>query len=425
MLRLAKAAFLLLIFSLPFMKPAVAVGGLAATATDLLFLLAAALFVLAVVRGEARLRWHSAYAVLLAYFAAVLLSALFAEDRERALLKLATQAYLLGLPVLATSLVDGLDDLRSVFRVWLAATAVTASIGTIAVILFVAGADGGLLEFALHEFGTLPPGDYPRLESTFRFPAMLCNYLTVSLMILLVARHLDWIGAAAFQLLLAAICVTALFTLTPGLGGIFLALGLWSFLLLRGRSAPLSAVALAAGGAAALAFIVAAAVTPIVHSTAPFLIDVPGLERDLAPSVRMMAWIDAAQRAVQHPLLGIGIGGDAVAVRYIAPSGKLHHLTDAHNAFLNFAVQCGLVGLAAMALLVAAVAVRTWPLRLAPGHVLRLGLGLAWLNAFAYQGLTGSYEDARHLWLLLGLLIVATRSQDDRGRRHGSSGAFA
>jgi hypothetical protein len=36
-------------------------------------------------------------------------------------------------------------------------------------------------------------------------------------------------------------------------------------------------------------------------------------------------------------------------------------------------------------------------------------LGLTWLNAFVYQGLTGSYEDARHLWLLLGLLIAAER----------------
>lgn len=409
MLRFAKAAFLALVFSLPFMKPDIILGGLPATATDLLFLIAAAAFGLAVIQGRARLGWDALYAFLLAYFAAMLLSALFAQDPDRAWLKLATQAYLLGLPVLAASLVRTVDELRAVFYAWLAGTAVTAAIGTLTILLFALGADDGLAGFSLHEFGTLPPGNYPRLETTFRYPAMLCNYLSVSLMVLLVARHVEWVGDTTFKLLAAVIGVTALFTLTPGLGGIFLALGLWGFLLLRDKS-PVSALTLfAAGAAAALAFTAAASVTPIVHPTAPFLIELPGIERELAPSVRMMTWIDAAHRWLQQPLLGAGIGVEAVSVGYVSPSGKLHHMTDAHNMFLSIAVQSGLLGVAAIIMLISAVVVRTWPLRLEPGHVLPLGLGLAWLNAFVYQGLTGSYEDARHLWLLLGLLIAAVR----------------
>ena len=421
MLRLAKAAFLLLVFSLPFMKPDISIGGLPATTTDLLFLIAAGAFGIAVIQGRAKLRWRPFYAFLLAYFAAMLLSALFADDPGRAWMKLATQAYLLGLPVLAASLVESPDDLRAAVHAWLAGTAVTAAIGTASVLLFALGGGGALLDYSLHEFGTLPPGNYPRLESTFRYPAMLCNYLTVSLIILLVARHLEWLRGTAFRVLGVAIGVTALFTLTPGLGGIFLALGLWGFLLLRGRSGVPAVAVLAAGGAVALAFIAAAAVTPIVHSTAPFLIELPGFEREFAPSVRMMTWIDAAERWLQQPLLGAGIGADAVSVRYVSPSGKLHHLTDAHNMFLNMMAQSGLVGLAVIILLIAAVAVRTWPLRLETGHVLPLGLGLAWLNGFVYQGLTGSYEDARHLWLLLGLVIASVsfaRGQSFGPRAH-------
>jgi hypothetical protein len=34
----------------------------------------------------------------------------------------------------------------------------------------------------------------------------------------------------------------------------------------------------------------------------------------------------------------------------------------------------------------------------------RTALGLAFIGAFCFQGLIGSYEDARHLWVLLGLL---------------------
>lgn len=419
MLRIAKTAFLLLVFSLPLMKPDLVVGGLPATATDLLFLVAASALGVAVLRGKARLRADPLHSVLLVYFAAMLVSVLAAQDPARAWLKLATQAYLLCLPLLASSLIGSIDELRSVVRAWLAASAVTAAIGALTALLFAAGVQQPLWGYALHEFGSLPPGDYPRLESTFRYPAMLCNYLTVSLMLLLVARHLGWIGSAAFWLLLAAISLTAFLTLTPGLGGIFLALGLWGFLLLREKAPGAALAALAAGSAAALAFLFAAALTPFLHPTAPFLVEVPLLGRELAPSVRMMTWIDAAHRFLEQPLLGLGIGADAAAVDYRAPSGKVHRLTDAHNVFLNFAAQTGLVGLAAMLLLIVHVAKRTGALRLGEANALPLALGLAWLIAFVYEGLTGSYEDARHLWLLLGLLIAAIRLKPQDASRRG------
>jgi O-antigen ligase len=406
-MKLARSAFLLLVLSLPLMKHNVTVGGLAVVPADLLFLLASAGLAFATAVGRARLRWDPLYGLLLAYFGAMLTSAFAAADAQRALLKLATQLYLLTLPLLAAMTVERVEDLRSTFRAWLAAATVVGAVGTIGVIAFFCGADPlGVFGYPMHHFGTLPPGPYPRVESTFDYPAMLCNYLTASLGILLVSRHLGWIGGALFWVVLGLLGTTALFSLTPGLGGIFLALGLWVFLRERG---PRSWAALAGGGVLAAAFVAIATVTPIVHPTAPFLFDFPGLAQPLAPSVRLMTCMDAVARIGGDPLLGSGIGSDAVAVRYDDPSGTKHLMTDAHNVFLNFAAQTGLVGLAAMLAIVLHVARRTFPLRLQGFGAVRVMLGLTWLNAFVYQGLTGSYEDARHLWLLLGLLIAAER----------------
>jgi hypothetical protein len=72
---------------------------------------------------------------------------------------------------------------------------------------------------------------------------------------------------------------------------------------------------------------------------------------------------------------------------------------------------------------VAATAARTRPLRLpesAAGTV-RLAAGLGLLNGLVYQGLGGSFEDSRHPWLLLGLLLAADRIE----RGGAASGASA
>lgn len=405
MLAMSRAAFLLMLLSLPFLKHALLVGGLPVVAADGLFLVSAGALALAIARGHSRLRWDPLHAFLLIYFLAMVLSATTAADPGRSLLKLASQAYLLLLPLLAATLVEGRDDLRRAALAWLAATAVASAIGALTVLLYFLGVERPLAGYALHEFGTLPPGPYPRLEATFDYPAMLCNYLTVSLLILLAARRMRWIGRSAFSALLAALLVTAVFTLTPGLGGIFLALGLWLWLAVGGL---VGRLAMAAGVLAAIAFVAAASVTPFLHPTAPFLFDLGG-GRLVSPSVRMLAWIDSAETFAANPILGTGIGTDPAFVRYVAPSGNSHVLTDAHNMFLNIAAQCGILGLSALLLLVGAVVARMRSWRFDSRGTLPLALAAGWLIAFVYEGLTGSYEDARHLWILLGLVIASDR----------------
>jgi O-antigen ligase len=86
--------------------------------------------------------------------------------------------------------------------------------------------------------------------------------------------------------------------------------------------------------AAALLFVAAMAVTPILHPTAPFLITVPGTDLTLAPAGRLLTWLDALRNFAANPLLGRGIGVGAVDVHFSDPSGNWQSLTDAHNTYL-------------------------------------------------------------------------------------------
>ena len=164
MLKIAKAALLLLVFSLPFTKHGMVIGGLQATATDFFCLVAVVALAAAFTLGKVRLRWSNGFALLGAYFAAMLASVLVVGTVVGTTLKLISQLYLLSLPVLGYPLIDDRGELRRVFRMWLAGTAISAGISVFTVILFTAGIDPAKIGYALHGFGTLPPGSYPRLE---------------------------------------------------------------------------------------------------------------------------------------------------------------------------------------------------------------------------------------------------------------------
>ena len=66
---------------------------------------------------------------------------------------------------------------------------------------------------------------------------------------------------------------------------------------------------------------------------------------------------------------------------------------------------------------------RTGSLRLSsdPAGVVRLAAGLGLLNGLVYQGLGGSFEDARHLWFLFGLLLASSRIERAAQTRIGIS----
>jgi len=399
----SKWVLLALAFSLCTMKPPVS-GQI--VPVDIIFLLLGATFLLDCLRDKARFRWRNAYWVLATYLAGLSASLISTSDAGRSLFKLATQFYLIGLAVIADQLIDDWDDFRRVSLAWLAGAAVSVSIAVAALLSFPFAPDGVLMRWTRFHFGTLPPGNYPRLASTYFDVNMYCNYLTASLGVLLVAAHQGWIARWIFLALLAGILVAALFTISPGLGGIALALGLWIYLSRGSRIAALLGIT------AAIAFLAATAVTPILHSTAPFTVTIPGTDLVLAPSGRFLTWTAAVREFAAHPLVGHGIGIDPVDVRYFSPSGYMQTLNEAHNSFLSVAAQCGVVGLTGL-LIVVCYAVRQagpWRPRPAQADIVGVGIGLTFLNAFVYQGLgSASFEDARHLWFLFGLLIAVSR----------------
>jgi O-antigen ligase len=420
--RVTKLLLVVLVFSLASMQPLLWVAGSFTVGSDLIFVALALAWAGSLLLGHAKLRWNRAYWLLAFYFGAQVASALATGAPLASAGKLATQIYLLSLPVIVNSLVDDVGDLRRLFRAWLAGTAVVATVAFLSLLLFAVDPANPLLDYTRYHFGTLPPGGYLRLKSTFQNANMLCNYLTVALLLLLAAHRLAWVSRTTFGLLLAGLLLTAILTISPGLGGIALAGGGWLWLALKEKRPAAARLCLAAGLIPAILAIPAMAVTPIVHPTAPYLIHPPGLDAVLAPSGRLMTWTAAAKEFLDHPLLGHGIGNAAVHVRYLSPAGERQLLLDAHNSFLSLAAQCGLAGVAALLLLLAFCWRRTLPLSLLPGNanVARLALGLAFLNGLAYQGLGGSFEDARHLWIAFGLFLASVRLEGATPRAQAS-----
>ena len=400
---LAKWLLAALLFAVPLMKPNVA-GPV--VLVDVIFLALVLAVAVAAIADGRLLQWRPFYWMPVAYAACLACSILVSPDPARSAFKLSTVLYLVGLALLTDALIDSERDLRRLVLAWLAGTAAVVAVGLLALIIYPFAPESLVVRYSRFHFGTLPPGDYPRIAATFFNANMLCNYLAVSAGVLLVAVRQDWLNRRGGAAMLAAILVVALFTLSPGLGGVALSLSLWLWVLAGPR---LARVGLWAGGVIAVLFLVAATLTPIMHPTAPFSIGLPWSDAVVAPSGRLMVWLAAVQEFMRYPLLGHGLGIDAVKVRYLSPSGDLQLLTDAHNVVLSIAAQCGIVGVVGLGLLL--------------GHAARLGrhsrrstlgpaavvLSLTFLNGLLYQGLTGSFEDTRHLWLLLGLLMASAR----------------
>jgi hypothetical protein len=76
-------------------------------------------------------------------------------------------------------------------------------------LLFYIAPDLAAASGLLHHYGSLPPGNYPRVEGTYIYPAMLCNYLTIGMMLTLAAGKLGWIGNRSAAAIVAVHVVAA------------------------------------------------------------------------------------------------------------------------------------------------------------------------------------------------------------------------
>lgn len=213
---------MLLIVSLGAMQPGISVLGLQTTPTDALFLILCCMCVVALASGKLKLSYHPIYKYMFAFGAAMAISALLSISANYSLLKLTGVLYLIGLSVVTIYVVNSFDLLRNVVLAWITASTIVCALGVITVVMFYVDRSSAWNDVFLHHYGSLPVGNYPRIQSTFLYPAMLCNYLTVGILMLFAAIQAGWIRFRTGLWLLGLHSFAALFTLTPGLAGWYL-----------------------------------------------------------------------------------------------------------------------------------------------------------------------------------------------------------
>lgn len=393
--RSLEVAFLAVVALLPFMDPApaVVVAGLRLLPVDVAVMVATVAWLHAAARRRVVVDRPLAVA-LLGYVAVLVVVAILAGEPTRQAPVLAAETSLPVLALLGHSVVRDDHVLRRVVLTWLAATGVVVAGGLVAVGAYYL-VPGTRAWGLLAHYGTLPPGNYPRVSSFLLGVTYLASYLTVGFLLLLAAGQRGWLprwlaGAGG-----VGIAVVALASFAPVVGWLPLGAALWWYLARPGRSV----IVPAAGAVVAVAFLVAALPSPAVLSRQDPLSQVR-----FEPSSRVLAWGDGVRAAGDHPWVGHGLGAAPVDVSYRNAAGELLRFRDPHNGWLDLVVQKGLLGAAAF-LVVVAVALRR--VRWRGGDPVVLALALSLVGLVGYQFLLSSLEQARHLWVLVGVAAAA------------------
>jgi len=255
--------------------------------------------------------------------------------------------------------------------------------------------------------------DLFRVTSLFQDPSIYGRHLVVAMAVVLVALWLTRLrlatGTAVLVLLAAALVLTYSQSSMVALVAVALAIALAA----GDRRARTLVAALVAAGA----LVVAGALVLAVAS---------GSAADLTRN-RSVLVLDTATVFANHPLVGVGVGGQPVATRDEAETGTSLGRSSSHTTPLTVAAELGLLGLAAyVALLAGAVLLLRDLHRREPALALGLGavLLVLFVHALIYEGF---FETA----LSFGAIAAACaalrasaerRSVDPSGRERDPSG---
>jgi O-antigen ligase len=163
-------------------------------------------------------------------------------------------------------------------------------------------------------------------------------------------------------------------------------------------------MALIAGVTGACAFLVACVIPPVRAGSSEWRL--PIINQSIEASPRVWCWGAAYQTWMAHPLLGRGTGLDMACPVYHDASGNTGYLLDAHNTYLNTLATRGALGLCSLLGIIASVISPLGGSKRSIDHDVSniwKGLCIALVCAFLYDGLTGSFEHTRHLWVLIGI----------------------
>lgn len=342
------------------------------------------------------------------------------------LVKLAAYCEMLLLPWLMSQFVTRDADVRFLLGAVTIGSAVAVAIGLLGFLMFYMDRNG-LGTGLMCGWGGIKAGNYPRLCAPFNNPNLFLNYLAATSP-LVIAYFADGLApifgprALPRWAFIVAMGFISLFTLSAGVGGFAIAgaWGLAAWRRLRGLARSWFDWALALLAASLAAFFLA---TMTVTLSPPGTGDLSVGSHDVKLMDGMRPSIWKGLRIHEHPLTGVGYG-EPVAItsdpRSFTSPDRLKdvvypvapHLMDGHNAWLNIIGQSGILGVVAfLALLLGLTRGVVWkrpsdtPLRL---FWLRAITG-SLVGAFAYHALVGSFEEARHLWLVLGLGVAVAR----------------
>lgn len=412
--RVARVGFLVLVALIPVVRPlSFYVGGLRVSLSDVIFPLVFVFWLVARIVNKRGFRIEPFHWFVGLYAATLILSAIFSVEPERSFLKLIGEFYLFGLGVVAYDLVRYRDFAKQAVFAWLAGTAVTIIASLVGFGLFYLGYKTQADNYFLSHAGSLPAGNYPRIHALFANANMMCNFLNVSLMLSFLAGYLGWIRSWAAWLFAGGIWFAAIFTFSSGLGGMLLSSGIWLGTIYSVKNEKIrSRLIISTGILAAILIFAAACISPDTANTDQ-QIPLAGMNTVIEPSVRVLVWQDTLRTIAAHPLIGKGIGTDPAKVFYSTISGQNQILSDAHNMYLSVLAQAGIVGFVALASLIFFLIRRfTFDLN-SERRTILTALSCAIIGAFLYQGLTGSFEDARHLWILIGIFASVSAYGED------------
>jgi O-antigen ligase len=379
--------------------------------TDFIFPAAFLAFLAALAWGGRRWRRSSWYGPLLAYACALILSTLFSQNFRQSLPKAAGDIYLIAAAILTVQYIDCLESLRRILLAWVTGLIVTGVTAWAGVTLFFFGRTQLKENPFLFRFGSLPSGQYPRLRATFLNANMMCSYMTCGILLLFAARHAGWISRRTFRILLPIALGATAFSFSPGLDGLCVAMGLW--LASRDSFAIRRRIV---GGVGLLIAVIGFAVTlisptPLMRGSVIQTILHP------EPSARVQTWLGAWDTFRAHPVFGRGLESDATHLEYALASGGEATLTDAHNTWLSIMAQQGIVGVLAFGWVVFHLARRFRFVAHDSGEreVLKFAIELAMLGGFLCASLTGSFQNTRHVWAVMGLVAAIQALPESEG----------
>ncbi|MGQ9840487.1 MAG: O-antigen ligase family protein [Anaerolineae bacterium] len=306
--------------------------------------------------------------------------------------------------------------------------------------LFLAGL--GQVALGLYQFfGQVGPeafvlmGRYMRAHGTFLQPnpyAGYLGYLTPVAASLAVAAWLRWARArraillaqaGLFSALAAALSAGILLSWSRG-AWFGLAASLIAVVALRHRRATGLTVAIILLAAASLSLAgtgwLPASLTARLSGVADYLaMPDPGrteiTDDNFAALERMAHWQAGWQMFGDHPWLGVGIGNYAVAYPGYALPHWYEPLGHAHNIFINFLAETGILGGMAFLVLWLGIGRLAWTRAMrTTGYAQAVVCGI--LGTWVYLTVHSLFDDlfVQHLQLQLALLMAALAMKEDR-----------